>query len=403
MLRQVVEVDLSCSFSSKKKKVGFTKILLSKSKTTYYISHRNIKDTSQTWTWPEEKRETQISYIVTPIKVVENSEKVGILLSLSDTVSENKYANFVDNTFSLYEITIENPSSHFLRNPKQIERFSSEYRALLNEVQVRHGRRCKVYILPAVPISIAVECGRVLLSTKDPEIFACEYYNQEGFREVLKINELILLGGSFMLNVLLIKIQPIDHQILEDFESFSENKEALSFDISVFNGCSSLQFRADRKFYEGSESFNEKIEAINEELEVDYGGHAVAIERYPVTQFRKGAKLIEYSGISRWDFEADFENSGCDCLVLSVPGLKPIPLTVLRFGCDGIGAMGFCPDSIVFGKESVLSVTLPFGDVKGIALTHCNESALNPDNNRLQYTMRFQRISLPAVFLLKLL
>ena len=107
--------------------------------------------------------------------------------------------------------------------------------------------------------------------------------------------------------------------------------------------------------------------------------------------------------MSHYNFEADFENSGCDFLVLSVPGLRPIPLTVLRFGCDGIRVRGFYPDSIVFEKEAVLSVTLPFGDVKGIALRHCNESALIPNTRNLRYTMCFQRISLPADILSKLL
>ena len=152
-----------------------------------YQSHRNIEDTSQTWTWQEEERETQTPYIVKPIKVVEDSQNVAIILALSDTIEKDKYANLVDDTFSLYKITIENPSPHFLKNPEQIERFSCEYRRLLNQVQATHGHRCQVFILPAVPVSIAVECGRVLLPTKDPEIFACEYYNQEGFREVLKI------------------------------------------------------------------------------------------------------------------------------------------------------------------------------------------------------------------------
>ena len=156
--------------------------------TDLYQSHRNIKDTSQTWTWQEEKQETQTSYIANPIKVVENSENVAIVLALSDTIGPDKYANFVDDTFSVYEITIENPSPHFLKNSKQLEYFSYEYRKLLNQVQAAHGHRCKVFILPAVPISIAVECGRVLLPTKDPEIFACEYYDQDGFRKVLKIN-----------------------------------------------------------------------------------------------------------------------------------------------------------------------------------------------------------------------
>ena len=155
--------------------------------TDLYQSHRNIKDTSQTWSWQEKERETQTAYIVNPIRVVEKSENVAIVLALSDTINKDKYANFVDDTFSIYEITIENPSPHFLRNPKQLEHFSYEYRKLLNQVQAEHGHRCKVFILPAVPVSIAVECGRVLLPTKDPEIFACEYYNEKGFQEVLKI------------------------------------------------------------------------------------------------------------------------------------------------------------------------------------------------------------------------
>lgn len=156
--------------------------------TDLYQSHRNIKDTSQTWSWQAEEQETQIAYIVNTIKQVENSENVAIILALSDTINEDKYANFVDDTFSIYEITIENPSLHFLKSPKQLEHFSYEYRKLLNQVQATHGHRCKVFILPAVPISIAVECGRILLPTKDPEIFACEYYNEDGFRKVLKIN-----------------------------------------------------------------------------------------------------------------------------------------------------------------------------------------------------------------------
>ena len=156
--------------------------------TDLYQSHRNIKDTSQTWSWQAEEPKMQTAYIVDPIKIVENSESVAIILALSDAIGPDKYANFVNDTFSIYEMTIENPSPHFLKNPKQLEHFSYEYRKLLNQVQAMHGHRCKIFILPAVPISIAVECGRVLLPTKDPEIFACEYYDREGFREVLKIN-----------------------------------------------------------------------------------------------------------------------------------------------------------------------------------------------------------------------
>ncbi len=153
-----------------------------------YQSHRKIKNTSQTWSWPVEERETHTAYIVNAIRVVEDSENVAIVLALSDIINKDKYADFIDDSFSIYEITIKDPSPLFLRNPKQLEHFSYEYRKLLNRVQAAHGHRCKVFILPAVPVSIAVECGRVLLPTKDPEIFACEYYGSDGFRKVLKIN-----------------------------------------------------------------------------------------------------------------------------------------------------------------------------------------------------------------------
>ena len=156
--------------------------------TDLYQSHRDIKDTSKTWSWQAEEGEVHTFYIVKSVKVAEKSENVAIVLALSDTIEKDKYANFVDDTFSIYEITIEEPSPHFLKNPKQLEHFSYEYRKLLNQIQATHGHRCKIYILPAVPVSIAVECGRVLLPTKDPQIFACEYYGQGGFRKVLKIN-----------------------------------------------------------------------------------------------------------------------------------------------------------------------------------------------------------------------
>ncbi len=156
--------------------------------TDLYQSHRNIADTSKTWSWQPEEREAQTSYIVNDIHVIENSENVAIVLALSDTINKDKYADFIDDSFSIYEITIEEPSPHFLKSPKQLENFSYEYRKLLNHVQSTHGHRCKVFILPAVPVSIAVECGRVLLPTKDPEISACEYYDSDGFRKVLKIN-----------------------------------------------------------------------------------------------------------------------------------------------------------------------------------------------------------------------
>ena len=156
--------------------------------TDLYQSHRNITDTNHTWSWPKEKQDIETCYIVRSPQINKGSKNVAIALSLSAEIPEGRYAKLVSAGFSVYEITIKNPSLYFLKSPKQIQDFSRAYRKLLNKIQVTHGDSCQISIIPAVPAPIAVECGRVLLPKSDPEIFACEYDDQNGLRTVLKIN-----------------------------------------------------------------------------------------------------------------------------------------------------------------------------------------------------------------------
>ena len=154
-----------------------------------YQSHRNIDDTNQTWSWPKEEKNTETRYVMNSYHINKNSRNVAVVLSLSGKIDSTRYEGLVSENFSVYEITIENPSPHFLKSRKQLGGFSHEYRKLLNEIQTIHGDSCKISIIPAVPAPIAVECGRVLLPKSDPEIFVYEYDDsQDRFRRVLKIN-----------------------------------------------------------------------------------------------------------------------------------------------------------------------------------------------------------------------
>ena len=154
-----------------------------------YQSHRNIDDTNQTWSWPKEKQNTEMRYIVNRPCINKDSGNVAIVLSLSGKIRRGRYEKLTSEKFSVYEITIEEPSIHFLKSRKQLKDFSLKYRKLLNNIQATHGDSCQISIIPAVPAPIAVECGRVLLPKSDPEIFAYEYDDsQDRFRRVLKIN-----------------------------------------------------------------------------------------------------------------------------------------------------------------------------------------------------------------------
>jgi hypothetical protein len=153
--------------------------------TDIYQSHRNIENTSKTWSWQEDVS-AETTYSVS-CRQEGKGEIVFLSLAISDSIERDKYENLILDTCSIYQISIPEPSPHFLKSKRQLEVFSYEYRKLLNKIQARHGRDCKVYILPAVPVSVAIESGRVILPTKDPEIYVCEYYKEE-FRTVLQIN-----------------------------------------------------------------------------------------------------------------------------------------------------------------------------------------------------------------------
>lgn len=153
-----------------------------------YQSHRNIENTNKTWNWKEVSETVDTSFVVTCVQEG-NSEIVLLKLAISDTLNSDKYPNLTGKGESIYQITVKEPSPHFLKTKMQLEIFSYEYRRLLNTVQAKHGTTCKIFILPAIPVSMAIECGRVILPTKDPEIYACEYYKDyNGYQKILRIN-----------------------------------------------------------------------------------------------------------------------------------------------------------------------------------------------------------------------
>ena len=209
-----------------------------------------------------------------------------------------------------------------------------------------------------------------------------------------------------MLDVLLVRIQPTDvvpFNRPDDFEFFS-SKDSPDFEVCVSNG-EKLKFTVSKARYSGSDIFYQKDKEIRESLNIKYGAYAIAIDKYPASQFKGGAKREDTrnSGVERHEIECCSEDFPYDSVVLLVPDLEPIILSDLNFACYPASGSGSCSRFISFEKEAVLSFKSPFGEVIGIALQHHNKSALYPDSNALSYTMSFEKVSLPAVVLQKLL
>lgn len=105
------------------------------------------------------------------------SNKVILLLALSDNLAEDKYSNLELEGASVYQLTIETPSPLYLESKSQLTLFSTQCRILLNQIQLNHGKNCEIHVIPAIPAAVAISFGRLIIPTKDPKMFIYEYFN----------------------------------------------------------------------------------------------------------------------------------------------------------------------------------------------------------------------------------
>jgi len=151
-----------------------------------YQAQRNIAETNKSWCWLKDK---SVPYSGLSLESPSNPKgnRVAVVLSISDFIAPDKYKNYLDEGYDIYSITAESPSLHLVSHPSQVEEFSRLFRHTLNLIQKEHGKDCSIFLLPAIPVSFAIEVGRVLLPTKDPNITICEMTDKKEFRPVLKL------------------------------------------------------------------------------------------------------------------------------------------------------------------------------------------------------------------------
>jgi len=90
---------------------------------------------------------------------------------LSGKIHDEEMDHVLDHTqFAKYEITIETPRLDFLQASEQLEQFRTIYRNVITEIREKYGHNCHIHLFPAIPVPIAIACGKELLRGVDPEV-----------------------------------------------------------------------------------------------------------------------------------------------------------------------------------------------------------------------------------------
>jgi hypothetical protein len=90
-----------------------------------------------------------------------------LVISLSDSIDYRRVTDVLGPEVSFWELTIEHRHNDFLKSKEQLSLFRRTVRELMANIGRAHGKGVALSIFPAMPVSCAVELGRVRMPKAD--------------------------------------------------------------------------------------------------------------------------------------------------------------------------------------------------------------------------------------------
>lgn len=150
------------------------------------IETYQLKREPQSWIWENEPEGFEFI-----LNNNDNFDKDPVLIfSLSGKISHNRITNILGDV-NIWEITIPNEFLHndFIRAKSQLSQFRTIVRKVLVEINQKHPNKY-LSIFPAMPISCAVELGRIRMPKSDaPWIIYDQNNNLGEFIKTITIGE----------------------------------------------------------------------------------------------------------------------------------------------------------------------------------------------------------------------
>jgi hypothetical protein len=146
-----------------------------------YQLHREPAD----WRWQEHPSDFRL--------IVERPERfdgpAALVFSLSARIDSNRIAKVLGEGVNEWRVTIANPNNDFLKSKLQLQQFRETLRLLLDEIKAKHGEETTLNVFPAMPVAMAVEFGRIIMSKADVTMRIFDENKQlGGFVEALTLN-----------------------------------------------------------------------------------------------------------------------------------------------------------------------------------------------------------------------
>lgn len=138
-----------------------------------------------TWKWQNDSAQIEFQ-LEAPTEV---HSTVALILGVSATISKARIDAVLGHDVSIWSITAILPHNDIMRNAGDLLRFRQELRRLFDRIKSMHGEGATINVFPALPVSAAVELGRVWMPKADlPMIIFDQNRRVGGFASALRIH-----------------------------------------------------------------------------------------------------------------------------------------------------------------------------------------------------------------------
>jgi hypothetical protein len=113
---------------------------------------------------------------------------LALVLAISATVTDDRITHAIGGSASVWAIEAEGANNDILKRPADLAEFRRVLRSTFNAIKARHGEGSLLHVFPVMPVSAAVETGRVWMPKADlPLLIYDQNRKLGGFVRALEI------------------------------------------------------------------------------------------------------------------------------------------------------------------------------------------------------------------------
>jgi hypothetical protein len=131
----------------------------------------------QGWDWRNARPPLELA----TTESMSRGERVALKLALSATITDDRITAVLGEGAAIWALTTPQPHNDIMHSAEDLAGFRRALRGLLGRIKAQHGEDAVMHVFPALPVSAAIELGRVWMPKADLPLVVYDQRRETGF------------------------------------------------------------------------------------------------------------------------------------------------------------------------------------------------------------------------------